>query len=393
MKKNILKKIIFMVTITCLISSPVQASWIKNSTGTWNWVENNAKTIGWKYINGKWYYFNNNGDMKTGWLKENNNWYCLADDGHMFTGWVCYSKKWYYFNNSGVMQTGWLTHNNEKYYLDDSGVMQTGTVDIEGKRYTFSDNGSLISSEEITTTSNSNSNSNSSSNTVESESNELKEPIQNLTAVTDRNIFGNSDENFTIIDDISNNQEKEDNNKNEEDKSKDNELNDFSYEDLNLDDNSLAKDVIRTEAPEEDDERYYSDLNIFYKAKLSPPFYSGNKEIKGNCTWYAWGRIFELTGKAPNDAGFNGNAYEWWDANKKIGKYKYGSEPKVGALAVWNSSLPGSGGCGHVAVIEKIEDNKIYISESSWHGSTFKYRELYSTDYLYGYIYIDEPNF
>ena len=53
MKKHLLEKMILMVTITCLISSPVQASWIKNSTGTWNWVENNTKTIGWKYISGK----------------------------------------------------------------------------------------------------------------------------------------------------------------------------------------------------------------------------------------------------------------------------------------------------------------------------------------------------
>ena len=381
MKKHLLEKMILMVTITCLISSPVQASWIKNSTGTWNWVENNTKTIGWKYISGKWYYFNNDGDMKTGWIKENNNWYCLADDGHMFTGWVCYSKKWYYFNNNGVMQTGWLTVNNEKYYLDDSGVMQIGTVDIEGKRYNFNESGVLTSNEEIT------------DNTVELPSNDIKEPTQNLTSVTDRNVFTSSNENFTIIDDKYNNEEKEDGNENEEERSKDDEPNDFSYGDLNLENDSLSKDTIRTEEPEEDDVHYYSDLNIFYKAKLSPPFYSGNKEIKGNCTWYAWGRMFELTGKAPNDAGFNGNAYEWWGANKKIGKYKYGSEPKVGALAVWNSSLPGSGGCGHVAVVEKIEDNKIYISESSWHGSTFKYREIYSTDYLYGYIYIDEPNF
>ena len=381
MKKHLLEKMILMVTITCLISSPVQASWIKNSTGTWNWVENNTKTIGWKYISGKWYYFNNDGDMKTGWIKENNNWYCLADDGHMFTGWVCYSKKWYYFNNNGVMQTGWLTVNNEKYYLDDSGVMQIGTVDIEGKRYNFNESGVLTSNEEIT------------DNTVELPSNDIKEPTQNLTSVTDRNVFTSSNENFTIIDDKYNNEEKEDDNENEEERSKDDEPNDFSYGDLNLENDSLSKHTIRTEEPEEDDDHYYSDLNIFYKAKLSPPFYSGNKEIKGNCTWYAWGRMFELTGKAPNDAGFNGNAYEWWGANKKIGKYKYGSEPKVGALAVWNSSLPGSGGCGHVAVVEKIEDNKIYISESSWHGSTFKYREIYSTDYLYGYIYIDEPNF
>ena len=118
-----------------------------------------------------------------------------------------------------------------------------------------------------------------------------------------------------------------------------------------------------------------------------------DRPIAGNCTWYAWGRIWELTGKMPTDADFRGNAYEWWEANKRTGKYKYGTTPKVGALPVWKSSLPNSGGCGHVAIIEKIQNGNIYISESSWHGSLFNYREIYNTEYLYGYIYIDEPNY
>lgn len=381
MKRCILEKIIITVTIACSICNPVQASWIKNSTGNWNWIENNNKTIGWKYIDGKWYYFNQAGEMVKGWVKENNSVYCMADDGHMFTGWVCYSKKWYYFNNNGVMQTGWLTLNNQEYYLNDSGVMQTGKVNIDGKRYNFSDGGDLILIEEITDNSN------------ESTSHGLKEPLENLTYVTDRNIFANTNQDFIISDDKVNNEKKEDKYKENINTDNTNELNDFLYEDLDLDNDTLSKDLIRMKEPEEDNMCYYSEENIFYKAKLSPPFYNGDKKIKGNCTWYAWGRIFELTGKAPKDAGFNGNAYEWWNANKKIEKYEYGSEPKVGALVVWKSSLPGSGGCGHVAVIEKIENNKIYISESSWHGSIFKYREIYSTEYIYGYIYIDDANF
>jgi len=376
-KKHLLEKMIIMITLTCTICAPVQASWVKNSTGTWNWIENNNKSIGWKNINGKWYYFNNNGDMKTGWLKDNNSWYCLADDGHMFTGWVCYSKKWYYFNTSGVMQTGWLTQNDKKYYLDDSGVMQVGTIEIDGKKYTFNDGGSLVSSEEMMDTS------------PEISTDGLKEPTQNLISVTDKNIFENTNQDITIVDEQDNKEENKDN-----DKENDNdESNDFSYEDLELEDDSLSKDIIRMEEPEKDNEHYYSDLNIFYKAKLSPPFYSGDKKINGNCTWYAWGRTFEITGEAPTDARMTGNAYEWWEANKKSGKFKYGAEPKVGAIAVWKSTLPNSGGCGHVAVVEKIEDNKIYISESAWHGSIFKYREIYSTDYIYGYIYTDEHNF
>ena len=65
----------------------------------------------------------------------------------------------------------------------------------------------------------------------------------------------------------------------------------------------------------------------------------------------------------------------------------------MGAIAVWKSSMPGSGGLGHVAIVEKIEDGKIYISESAWRTVLFKYREIYDTEDMYGYIYLDEPNY
>ncbi|NSA05208.1 surface antigen [Clostridium beijerinckii] len=54
--------------------------------------------------------------------------------------------------------------------------------------------------------------------------------------------------------------------------------------------------------------------------------------------------------------------------------------------------MPNSGGDGHVAIVEKIDGGKIYISESTWNGVTFRYREIYDTNYLYGYIYLDKAN-
>lgn len=141
---------------------------------------------------------------------------------------------------------------------------------------------------------------------------------------------------------------------------------------------------IRISAPEKNNKYYYSNSNVFYASGLAP-YGSRIPSAKGNCTWYAWGRAYELTGTKPQP-GLTGNAYTWW--NGAAGKYSRGSTPKVGAIAVWKSNMPYSGGCGHVAIVEKIENGKVYISESGYPNTLFKYREIYSTNYLYGYIYI-----
>ena len=50
-------------------------------------------------------------------------------------------------------------------------------------------------------------------------------------------------------------------------------------------------------------------------------------------------------------------------------------------------------GVDMLQLLKKLKNGKIYISESMWHGVTFKYREIYETSYLYGYIYLDKPNY
>ena len=405
MKKQLLKTIILTVLISSSICSMASAEWHEKVNGKWTWIQDSKNTIGWKNIDDKWYYFDGNGEMRTGWLYDNGKWYCMADDGHMFVGWICYSDKWYFMNHDGDMRTGWFRQDDKDYYLGDDGARQTGTISMDGKIYNFSEKGVFLSVED----------------NYGEENNEyvIKDPIINSTNVNDSTIFEGTNENYTIAEDNTkvneNSNEHEDLEYENDDLSYD-DIDDLDYEDDDddldyedddddldyedsknneellygdLEDESLPKKLIRTEEPEKNNKYYYSNSNLYYKYKLSPPFYSNDREIDGNCTWYAWGRIFELTGEAPDDAGFNGNAYEWWDANKKNGKFKYGNKPKVGALAVWKPTLPNSGGCGHVAVVEKIEDNKIYISESFWHGSTFDYKEIYETGDLYGYIYID----
>lgn len=48
-----------------------------------NYVSNEENNTGWKLINNKWYFIDNNGIMKTGCLQSNSNWYYLDENGEM----------------------------------------------------------------------------------------------------------------------------------------------------------------------------------------------------------------------------------------------------------------------------------------------------------------------
>ncbi|MBI4857269.1 MAG: GBS Bsp-like repeat-containing protein [Acetobacterium woodii] len=135
----------------------------------------------------------------------------------------------------------------------------------------------------------------------------------------------------------------------------------------------------RLTAPTSDNDYYFA-KNIFYLAGYGMP----------NCTAYAWGRAYEILGSKPNLS--NGNANEFWDYNLNSGAYSHGSTPKVGAILCWNGSS-----CGHVAVVEKIDGNKVTVSESSWSGSYFYTttftagsEDAVSVGGFQGYIYLGD---
>ena len=133
----------------------------------------------------------------------------------------------------------------------------------------------------------------------------------------------------------------------------------------------------RMSAPKSSNPYYNRRLNVYSQQGYGMP----------NCTAYAYGRIYEITGEAPLIK--SGNAGSWWFSNKRNNYYEYGSEPKLGAIACWS---------GHVAVVEKIDGNSVTISESHWGGRYFNtktYSNPYTKSYqtFYGYIYASDSVF
>lgn len=155
--------------------------------------------------------------------------------------------------------------------------------------------------------------------------------------------------------------------------------------------------TVRTSIPDynstEGKKWYYTNDNLYYKNNYAPNLkYLSSRRgyCRGNCTWYAYSRASETTGKWMNKA-FSRNAGKWYGINKAGGYYKYGTEPKVGAVACYS---------GHVAFVEKIVNGKVYVSESGWKISATKPTKSsqlyfhYGTPWVskaVGYIYVNEP--
>ena len=102
---------------------------------TWYYLDpvSGIMVIGAQNINGKEYFFANDGTMVTGWNKvvsnDATNWYYYDASGAMVTGkWIIVGGTWYYMGADGVMETGQFSDGKANYYANASGAMQTGWV-------------------------------------------------------------------------------------------------------------------------------------------------------------------------------------------------------------------------------------------------------------------------
>ena len=155
---------------------------------------------------------------------------------------------------------------------------------------------------------------------------------------------------------------------------------DFESIDDYMDISPMSTFVPRTTAPDRNDHRF-STSNPFHQAGFGMP----------NCTTYAWGRAWEILGRAPNELN-RGNARFWFSNNGGFPQpgdnFQRGQTPRLGAIAVWASSS-----AGHVAVVEHVHPNgNVDLSESFWNGLFFRYTQnvnvrTYLSNFL-GFIYL-----
>lgn len=114
---------------------------------------------------------------------------------------------------------------------------------------------------------------------------------------------------------------------------------------------------------------FFSDRNIFYAAGF-----------EGQCTWYSNGRIQEMAAEIGYDLDMSalnvmtGNAERWYD-QALAGQSTFAvssdvTKPAAGAIICWGGGMYNGEPCGHVAVIERVnEDGTVDYSEGWYNGS------------------------
>jgi surface antigen len=150
----------------------------------------------------------------------------------------------------------------------------------------------------------------------------------------------------------------------------------------------------------------YRKDNVFWKSGFAPKeFYDKDDKdeygkplvsklvekgiyAKGNCTWYAKGRLYEL---GYTNTPFSKNAKDW-DQQAQNANMTINREPQIGCIAQSDTM---NKGYGHVAIVEAINnDGSIIVTESSYapgnkNGWDFRYRsQKYSKSDFKNYIHV-----
>lgn len=129
--------------------------WIKNEVGKW-WYQykDGSYAVGWKVIDGSWYYFDADGYMANDEFVKSSNYdtnkklYWVSTDG-AWNGKTYYWKQdtigWWITDGEGYYpKSMWHKIDGKWYYFNEKGYMVTGTKTINGKIYSFRSDGTLV---------------------------------------------------------------------------------------------------------------------------------------------------------------------------------------------------------------------------------------------------------
>lgn len=75
------------------------------------------------------------------WVQYKNHWFYFGNDGVMRTGWIQRDGTWYFAAETGELQSGLIKVNGNTYYMNNKCKLVQGNLYVHGQTYHFTDNG------------------------------------------------------------------------------------------------------------------------------------------------------------------------------------------------------------------------------------------------------------
>ncbi|WP_231893425.1 5'-nucleotidase C-terminal domain-containing protein [Rossellomorea aquimaris] len=88
--------------------------------------EEQPMLTGWVYVDGNWYFYNEDGEMQTGRIEWNGKKYTLNDNGTLKFGGANSNAKWLRPTQEGDMKKGWMKSNGKWFFLSSEGPETPG---------------------------------------------------------------------------------------------------------------------------------------------------------------------------------------------------------------------------------------------------------------------------
>ena len=128
---------------------------------------------------------------------------------------------------------------------------------------------------------------------------------------------------------------------------------------------------MRTRKPEAGNKFYITQARGGYSLCIQGYPQDAECDVLANCVGYACGRFNEIIGSMKYPY-LNCNAENFIERAISAG-LSVANKPSLGGIMVWkNGTLSGNDGAGHVAIVERIDnENQIYTSESGYGSTAF----------------------
>lgn len=127
---------LLLLVLTLFVPLKAEASWVKNSSGSYTWYSSSGKRM-----TSKWF-----AEQNVGFVENGNVTYCYQKNGSRYKGWLTVGGNKYYVDPTGrVLKSKWIISGDKRYYVSKNGpIYKNCIVKIGEYKYGFKNDGVMI---------------------------------------------------------------------------------------------------------------------------------------------------------------------------------------------------------------------------------------------------------